>query len=321
MPNTSNRALNTPDTGSLVGSWGTTAVNNNMSVIDGILGGVVSVSLTNVNVTLGISTGSIGTGSITPGAGPVQADNAVVRFTGTLTGNCVITFPCPGFWIVENNCVVSTAYVQARATGTGNMVGLPPGEPCHIYCDGTDVKFVNMGRVGEFVDLAVASTPAWVSACSIKPYLVCDGSVYSSSIATALSTMLGSTFGGNGVSTFGVPDLGNRVRLPIGSRITSGSGGFNGAIMGVTGGVATQTISTSNLPASLPYTDPGHTHTTPADSASQYASGATAAVQKLAGTLTNSVSTTNITINPGSPNTPLGVVQPSLVFGLTFVKT
>ena len=101
MPNDPLKGLNTPNTGDLSGAWGTAAVNPNFTVVGGYLGGVQTVSLTNANVSLSISTGVIGTGSITPGAGPVQAANAVLKFSGTLTGNCDITFPCPGYWIVE----------------------------------------------------------------------------------------------------------------------------------------------------------------------------------------------------------------------------
>mgnify|MGYP001581080030 FL=1 len=61
MPNEPLKGLNTPNTGDLVGAWGTAAVNPNMTVVGGYLGGVQTVSLTNANVSLSISTGMIGT--------------------------------------------------------------------------------------------------------------------------------------------------------------------------------------------------------------------------------------------------------------------
>lgn len=334
MPNTVNKALNTPNTGDLSGAWGTTAVNNNMTVIDGLFGGVQSVSLTNANVSLSISTGSIGTGSITAGAGPVQSANAVLKFIGTLSGNCDITFPAPGFWIVENNCTVGAFYVRARAAGTGNLIGLPPGEPCHIYNDGTDCKYVDMGRVGQFLDLCVATTPAWMSACTVLPYIPCVGTAtYSVTTYPALGAMLGSTWGGNGITTFGVPDLANRARVSIDTagagRLTFAGSAITGTLLGATGGAQNVTISTSNLPASIPYTDPGHVH---ADNANPFKTGnfaignggppgtyATNSGTQLSWNTANA--TTNITINPGSPNTAALNVQPSIVFGVTFIKT
>lgn len=342
MPNTVNKALNTPNTGDLPGAWGTAAVNANMTVIDGLFGGVQSVSLTNANVSLSISTGVIGTGSITPGAGPVQSDNAVIKFIGTLTGNCDITFPAPGFWIVENNCTVGSFYVRARAAGTGNLIGIPPGEPCHIYNDGTDAKFVDMGRVGEFLDLCVSTTPAWMSACTVLPYLPCVGTAtYSFTTYPALAAMLGSTFGGNGITTFGVPDLGGRVRIPIdnGTRITFPNSGMTGTLLGAAGG--NEIMQAHTHVASV--TDPGHAHlqfksgtfnsntevtatqtpfasaTNPADANLGYRSvGAVAAADVGVGqTKTTGITVSNATTGSGAS----GNVQPSLVFGRTFIKT
>lgn len=328
MPNTVNKALNTPNTGDLSGAWGTTAVNNNMTVIDGLFGGVQSVSLTNANVSLSISTGSIGTGSITAGAGPVQSDNAVIKFIGTLTGNCDITFPAPGFWIVENNCTVGSFYVRARAAGTGNLIGIPPGEPCHIYNDGTDAKYVDMGRVGQFLDLCVATTPAWMSACTVAPYLPCVGTAtYTASVYPALAAMLGSTFGGNGITTFGVPDLANRARVSIDTagagRLTFAGSNITGTLLGATGGAQNQTISTAQMPAhSHTLTDPGHIHTF------QYrqdaaGGGAGGVVINPVGNATTSVAshTTGITLGTTGGTSALITVPPAMIFGVTFIKT
>lgn len=44
-------------------------------------------------------------------------------------------------------------------------------------------------------------------------WLPCDGAIYNASDYTALFTLLGNAFGGNGSTTFGVPDL--RGRVPI----------------------------------------------------------------------------------------------------------
>lgn len=342
MPNSVNKALNEPDTGSLVGAWGTTALNNNFTVIDGYLGGVQTVSLTNVNVSLSISTGTIGTGSITPGAGPVQADNAVIKFTGTLTGNCDITFPCPGFWIVENNCTVGAFYVRARASGTGNLIGIPPGEPCHIYNDGTDAKYVDMGRVGQFLDLCVATTPAWITACTVPPYLPCVGTAtYTSSVFPALAAMLGSTFGGNGVTTFGVPDLANRIRIPIDTagagRITFAGSAITGTLLGAVGGAQNQSTVVAHAHS---VTDAGHIHqmfavgaataantalsTTYVPVSRAFADGGDYVMAQAAVTATlgkTSTATTNIVIATTGGSTAFVTVPPAMIFGVTFIKT
>ncbi len=330
MPNTVNKALNTPNTGDLPGAWGTAAVNANMTVIDGLFGGVQSVSLTNANVSLSISTGVIGTGSITPGAGPVQSDNAVIKFIGTLTGNCDITFPAPGFWIVENNCTVGAFYVRARAAGTGNLIGIPPGEPCHIYNDGTDAKYVNMGRVGQFLDLCVATTPAWMSACTVSPYLPCVGTAtYSFTTFPALGAMLGSTFGGNGITTFGVPDLANRARVSIDTagagRLTFAGSNITGTLLGATGGAQNQTISTAQMPAHThTLTDPGHRHTLSYNIDASGGGGGgvvVAPTPNLSTTSSIGTTITGITMATTGGTTALITVPPAMVFGVTFIKT
>lgn len=315
MPFTVNRSLNIPNTGDLPGAWGTTAVNANMNALDGQLGGVVTVSLTNVNVTLTSNT----SGTITPSAGPTQSDNAVVKFSGTLTGNCTITFPYPGYYIVENGCTVGTFYVQARASGTGNVIGLPPGEPCHVYSDGTNMKYVNMGRVGEYMDMAVSTTPPWMTACTVQPYLPCMGQTVSIATFAALAALLGTTFGGNGLTHIGLPDMSNRFRIPIdlsgSSRVTLAGSGITGTLFGAAGGseFMQSHLHTSTFSAKISYSL-GNTYT-------DGGSGPPVTVIQ-AGPNANvpvTIATTMPTATNGtgsSQNMP-----PSLVAGITFIKT
>lgn len=327
MPNTVNAGFNIPNTGDFVGAWGTTVINNNMIVIDGVIGGAQMISLTNANVSLTIATGSIGTGSLTPGAGPTQSANKKITFAGTLSGNCTITFPRPGDWIVNNACTLGGFSVLARASGTGNIIGLPPGESVHVFCDGTNMEFCDLGRVGEFMDLAVATTPAWMSSCSILPYLPCVGTAtYSASVYLALAAMLGSTHGGNGITTFGVPDLRGRYRIPLdggAGRVTSAGSGIDGATLGASGGAQNQTISTAQMPAHTHVlTDPGHIHTLPSQQiAPGGGGGGVVSGTSLTQTVTVNSHTTGITIGTTGGTSPLITVPPALVFGMTFLKT
>ena len=78
-------------------------------------------------------------------------------------------------------------------------------------------------------------------------WLACDGSLQSISNYEVLYTLLGTTYGGNGVSTFGLPDL--RGQLPV----HQGTGqGLTPRLLGQAGGSETITLQTNNLPA--------HTH-------------------------------------------------------------
>ena len=76
---------------------------------------------------------------------------------------------------------------------------------------------------------------------------ICDGTLLSVNDNQALFSVLGVTYGGDGMTTFGVPDL--RGRLVVGA----GTGaGLTARLVGQTGGSETATVSTAQMPA--------HTH-------------------------------------------------------------
>jgi microcystin-dependent protein len=252
-----------------------------------------------------------------------------VKLTGTLTGNVVLTFPLPGEYIVRNNCTVGAFYVQVRALGTGNLIGLPPGHPIKIWNDGTDCDFLNLGLVGSAVDLHTNTTtlPAWMTACSVLPYLIKNGGEHTSSVYPALAAQLGSTYGGNGSTSFGVPDEMNRIRLPVDSigsntRVTQAISGINGTTFNSSGG--NQSLQAHLHGNSL--SDPSHTHANSVGSPLFVVDGGTAAGIDNSGNAYNKGSLNNavtgITINNattgagGSQNMP-----PAIVDFLPLIKT
>ena len=78
-------------------------------------------------------------------------------------------------------------------------------------------------------------------------YQACDGSLLSISDNDVLFTLLGTTYGGDGVNTFGVPDL--RGRTPLHSGTGTGLSTYS---LGQTGGSESVTLTSNQLPA--------HTH-------------------------------------------------------------
>lgn len=313
-PTTPLKVLAVPSHGSDVDTWDQ-PLNNDFTAIDGILGGLVTKSLTNANVTL-----TAPAGSVTPGAGPTESQNAIIRFTGTLTGNCIITIPLPGFYIAENLCTVGAFYVQVRGATATQVIGLPPGQAIQIYTDGSNVRFVGMPAVSSLMMLSVTSAPAWMGACTVRPWLVCDGTVYNTVDYQTLGAMLGSTFGGNGSTTFGVPDLGNRNPLMIGSRITSVVSGVDGATRGAAGGSQSHTLTAAES-AVLTYTDSGHTNPVGFNQTGT-GPGSVETVKPYIGSAGNYPSGpgfANITANAGGGAHT--IVNPVLIFGTTFIKT
>ena len=72
----------------------------------------------------------------------------------------------------------------------------------------------------------------------------CDGSLLSISENDVLFNLIGTTYGGDGQTTFGLPDLRGRVPVHQG---TSFQG--NTYVIGQPGGVETVTLTTSQIPA------------------------------------------------------------------------
>lgn len=79
----------------------------------------------------------------------------------------------------------------------------------------------------------------------------CDGSLLQISDNTALFSLIGNMYGGDGRTTFGLPDL--RGRAAVGAGTGPGLSPYH---LGQFGGMEQVTISADNLPA--------HTHPTPA---------------------------------------------------------
>ncbi len=76
-----------------------------------------------------------------------------------------------------------------------------------------------------------------------RGYQLCQGQLLPISQNAALFSILGTTYGGNGTSTFALPDL--QGRAPIGQ----GNGvGLSPVVLGQKAGVGSVTILTSNMP-------------------------------------------------------------------------
>lgn len=322
-PTTNNIGLIIPNTGDLPGAWGTTAVNTNMAAVDGILAGFQNISLSSATT---ITLTTPGAGSFTPGAGPNQSQNACLYFSGTQTGNAVISLTMPGIYRIWNQCLYSAYYIRlAPVSGPGSTIGAPNGKICTIFFDGTNVNYVDMPDPGTAYDLhGVATRPAWMFGCSTAPYLIKDGSIYSTSVHPVLGSLLGSTFGGNGITTFGVPDELSRVRLPLDTvgtnRITLPVSGISGVTMGSGGG--DQNMQSHSHSVSLGFNDPGHTHN------KSTSAGGGSSVTWYGGAASGAAPTdgnvTGITFNPSigtTGNGGSGNVQPAIVSFLPLIKT
>jgi microcystin-dependent protein len=81
-------------------------------------------------------------------------------------------------------------------------------------------------------------------------YVFCNGQSLSINEYQMLYSLIGTTYGGDGRTTFNVPDL--RGRVPVGMGIATGGGTINWAV-GASIGTETVTLTTAQMPA--------HSHT------------------------------------------------------------
>lgn len=223
MSNTTNIALSTPAHGANTDTWDADPINNNSNILDSCFGSVLSLSA--VSTTLGNT----------------NAQKAVLKWTGTISSN--VTCTISGIiktWTVLNNS--SGSFNIVLSTGTGNAIGVPPGEPTDVFSDGTNFYFKNLGPVPSYVDFATADTPGWVSACTVPPLLKCNGSSFSAVTYPVLAAALGTTT---------LPDLKGRARFFLNdgsSRITTAGSGVDGDTRFSSGGSQTTILVASNIP-------------------------------------------------------------------------
>lgn len=146
-------------------------------------------------------------------------------------------------------------------------------------------------------------------------FAFCTGQVMAISSNAALFSLLGTVYGGNGTSTFALPDL--RGRVPVGS----GQGpGLSDYVPGQVGGTENTTLLANNMPI--------HTHllnvnnaagTTGTPGTTTYlskgpttGSGPNATVEKIYTTNTPNTTLAGNTVGTAGGSSPFSIMQPYL---------
>jgi microcystin-dependent protein len=167
-----------------------------------------------------------------------------------------ITTPTPG-----NLPTATEGQVLSYKNGnwvSANLIIMPSG--------GSNIPFTNMQPYLAF-NYQICLNGLYPSRNGVDPYIgeimitpynfevrnfaLCNGQLLSVPQNSALFSLLGTTYGGNGSTTFGLPDLRGRVPIHSGGNNTNGPG-LKNYYLGEQGGVENSTLSTINLP--------NHTH-------------------------------------------------------------
>lgn len=301
MPTTVNRGYSVPTTGSESGTWGSVSLNPNFETIDTNIGGVTTFATTGGNTTLTSA----------------QYANGTIRITGALVSNASVTFPAvQGWWTIDNQTTGSFAVTLTTASAT-KVIATPQGAATDVFIDGTNVGFRNLPPIGSYMHLATSSEPPWIAACTVKPWLICDGSAFSALTYPYLATQLGGTT---------LPSGAGRIIASLNQgtgRITTEGSGIDGNTLLASGGAQTVLIAQANFPTSQTnslQTSAGINYNTLNGTIS---AGSTPVVSSIQVSGTQSSQSTNFQVGPLSlqgSNTPLNKMPPTLMAGILFIR-
>ena len=291
---TPNVGIEEPASGDYVGTWDQ-PVNNNSTLLDLLIGGTATVTINSTSITL-ISS---------------QFRCKTLIFSSTLTANTVVTFPSSftKSYEILNSCTGSSAFTLTLQSGAGLHVCPPPGEFVDIINTGTNFYFKNLGRVGSLWEHGGSSVPNWIVGCSQLPYLICDGTSFSSATYPILSNYLG------GIT---LPDLRGVSRATLNqgtARLSIGNTNLSIA------GSENIQINTANLPAYTPSGTIGVTTTSLSNlmqvgAANGFAGGVGFAFNNVNPTISSTFAGTP----QGGTRAAFSVLTPTTVCGITMIR-
>lgn len=225
-----NLAIELIGTGDQAGNWGSTTNTNLGTLVEQAISGYVTQSMPGTDVTLSMTNGASAT-----------ARNMYIELTGTGGASLIVPVNKKLYFIYNGTSAATTVKVSGQ---TG--VSVPAGRKVSLVCNGTDVVLATDYMVSPvFTGTPTAptaasgtnttqiATTAFVTTGLQAAYPV--GSIYMSTVATNPATLFG----------FGTWVAYGTGRMPI-------SADGSTYVAGATGGSATTTISSSNLPS--------HTH-------------------------------------------------------------
>ena len=113
-------------TGENSGTWGT-IVNNNLQKLESAAKGYVSVAIASTSDSL----------SATDGSTTDEQSNAIIKLTGTLTGNTTMSCEAVESWYIVDNAATMGTYTLGFKPAGGTAASLVSGSKHLLYSDGS----------------------------------------------------------------------------------------------------------------------------------------------------------------------------------------
>lgn len=276
---------------------------------------------TGVATALAVNVGSSGAFVTNGGALGTPSSGVATNLTGTASGLSIggnaataTTATNATNVAVTDNTSSSSTYYPTLVTATTGNTGINTSSTKLSFVPSTGTlsatKFAGDGSsLTGISGTPTGSLLMWPTSSAPSGWLLANGAAVSRTTYATLYALIGTTFGaGDGSTTFNLPNYTNNMPVGAGSSYALAS----------TGGSATTTISSSNLPShthSISVSDPGHFHTAPITGPDVRAGGPYNITANYGlGTTNTSTATTGITAsasNTGS-GTAFNTISPYL---------
>lgn len=258
-------------------AWGANLNTQVITLIENAIAGVTSLSISGGSHSLSAT----------------ESRSATIILTGTLTSNQVLIVPTTAKnWTFINQCVLGGFEVQVQTSG-GVLRNLPGGST-DITSDGSGTLYRKEGHlVGELFYHAGTTAPSHS--------LACNGATASRTLYGDLYAKISTTWGvGDGVTTFTLPNGAdtNRFLRAAGGSLNVGTYQANQNLAHTHVATASAVTGTTDSQGAHIHsiTDPGHSHTTPAQVLTEGAGGAAPPISSSGnGFNANNPTTTNTT--------------------------
>lgn len=132
MPTTTNKGYEVQVTGTNTDTWGDVLNEDVIEIIDRNIGGIVSKTLSNVNVILTAE----------------ESQNLIVRLTGVLTGAVLVTTAAIGMTIIEN--LTTGSFAVTFGNSVGSPVEIDQGTRAVVITDATNAPRIAADSAPEF---------------------------------------------------------------------------------------------------------------------------------------------------------------------------